>query len=56
MDKKKMHEMEALAADHESWDEHVATPEHTSFVAEKEEREIDSGLGLQMISVRLSKV
>ena len=55
MDKKKRAEMEALAADHESWDDHVATPETTAFVSDEEEKEIDTGLGLQMISLRLSK-
>jgi hypothetical protein len=55
MDKKKRAEMEALAADHENWDNHVATPEHTGFVSDEEDKEIDTGLGLQMISLRLSK-
>jgi hypothetical protein len=33
----------------------VATPEHTGFVSDEEDKEIDTGLGLQMISLRLSK-
>lgn len=47
--------MEALTADHEKWDSHVATDETTRFVSEEEEKEIDTGIGLQMISLRLNR-
>jgi predicted DNA binding CopG/RHH family protein len=56
MDKKKL---EDLTADHERWDEHVATAENTRFLSDEEQREInreiDEGLGLQMISLRLNR-
>lgn len=55
MDKKKKAELDALTADHESWDSHVATEEHTAFVSDDEDKEIDDSLGLQSISIRLNK-
>lgn len=55
MDKKKLKEIEALSADHEQWDNHVGTVEHTQFVSDEEQKEIDEGIGLQMISLRLGK-
>jgi len=52
MDKKKLDE---LTADHEKWDEHVATEEHTRFLSDDEQKEMDEAEGLQPISIRLSK-
>lgn len=52
MDKKKLDE---LTADHEKWDEHVAAPEHTAFLSDEEQKEMDDAEGLQPISIRLNK-
>lgn len=54
MDRKKLEE---LSADHERWDnrELGASAEHIGFVSGEEEKEIDDGLGLQLISIRLNK-
>ncbi len=54
MDKRKLDE---LSADHERWDngELGASAEHIGFVSDEEERAIDDGLGLQLISIRLGK-
>lgn len=57
MDKKKLKEIERLTADHERWDnrELGASEEHMRVLSEEEERDIDDGLGLQHISLRLNK-
>ncbi len=57
MDEKKSKEIEALTADHERWDnrELGASEVHMRVLSEEEEREIDDGLGLQHISIRLNK-
>jgi uncharacterized protein (DUF4415 family) len=54
MDKKKLDE---LSADHERWDnrELGASAEHIGVVSDDEEKSIDDGLGLQLISIRLNK-
>lgn len=54
MDKKKLEE---LSADHERWDngELGKSAEHVAFLSDEEEKAIDEGLGLQLISIRLSK-
>jgi len=54
MDKKKLDE---LTADHERWDKRElgASAEHIAFVSDEEQKEIEESLGLQMISLRLSK-
>lgn len=54
MDKKKLEE---LTADHELWDkrERGASAEHFALVSDEEQREIEEGLGLQSISLRLNR-
>lgn len=52
MDKKKLDE---LTADHEKWDEHIVTAEHTAFLSDDEQKEMDDNEGLQLISIRLGK-
>jgi predicted DNA binding CopG/RHH family protein len=52
MDKKKLNE---LTADHEHWDQHVASSKHTRFLSDEEQKEMDDAEGLQLISVRLNK-
>jgi hypothetical protein len=54
MDKKKLDE---LSADHERWDnrELGASAPYLGFVCAEDEKAIDDGLGLQLISIRLSK-
>jgi predicted DNA binding CopG/RHH family protein len=51
----KKKKLDELTADHERWDNHIASAEHTQFVSEDEEKEIDAALGLQPISLRLRK-
>ena len=57
MNKKKLKEIEALTADHEEWDnrELGASEEHMRVLSDEEEKDIDDGLGLQHISIRLNK-
>jgi predicted DNA binding CopG/RHH family protein len=61
MDEKKRKEIEALTADHERWDnrELGASEEHMRVLSDEEQaeldREIDEGLGLQHISIRLNR-
>jgi len=43
MDKKKRAEMEALAADHESWDNHVATQNIPALYLTKKTRKLIPG-------------
>lgn len=59
MDKKKVEE---LSADHERWEPEGdlgKSPDHIAFLSDEEQakidREIDEGLGLQLISIRLNK-
>lgn len=52
MDKKKLDE---LTADHEKWDEHVATAAHTRLLSDEDQAEMDENEGLQPISIRLTK-
>lgn len=54
MDKKKLEE---LSKDHEKWDEGELgqSKDHIAFLSDEEEQEIDEGLGLQQISIRLPK-
>lgn len=61
MDEKKRKEFEALTADHERWDnrELGASEEHLQVLSDEQQnqldKEIDDGLGLQHISIRLNK-
>jgi predicted DNA binding CopG/RHH family protein len=61
MDEKKRKEFEALTADHERWDnrELGASEEHLQVLSEEQQTEldkdIDDGLGLQHISIRLNR-
>ncbi len=54
MDKKKL---DKLTADAELWETRQlgASAEHMKVLSDKETKEIDDGLGLQLISMRLSK-
>jgi predicted DNA binding CopG/RHH family protein len=54
MDKKKLEE---LTADAELWDSRQlgASAEHMKVVSDEEQKDIEDSLGLQMISIRLSK-
>jgi hypothetical protein len=57
MNKKKRKEIERLSADHERWDtgELGRSEEHMRILSDEEEKDIDDGLGLQHISLRLNK-
>ena len=50
-------DIEALTADAELWESRKlgASAKYVQVVSDKEEREIDAALGLQLISIRLSK-
>lgn len=54
MDKAKLDE---LSADHERWDnrELGASERHTRILSDEDEKFIDDGLGLQLVSIRLNK-
>jgi hypothetical protein len=47
--------LQNLTADHEKWDSHVALPEYTAVVSDADDKALDDALGLQLISIRLSK-
>jgi hypothetical protein len=55
--KMKEKDIERLTADAELWESGQlgASAEHVRVVSDEEEKEIDAGLGLQLISIRLNK-